>query len=245
MWTALLDLLVPRDCAGCHVPFPVGDRRGPLCRRCGPALCGLPRPCWPVPAPRDLAEPWAVAAYHGPVRAALIAYKERDRHELATPLGAALARSVAGALREVVPAGWSAAGRPVVLVPVPGRRARRRRRGDDPLTGLVRVAVAGLRAGGVDARHIPALRHARPVADQAGLTATGRRENLAGAFAARSGTAAVPGMAAAGVPVVLVDDIVTTGATLAESGRALRAVGVPVAACCVVAATRRRLGRGT
>lgn len=283
MWSAFLDLLLPRDCAGCHLLFPTGAKGGPLCGRCRSALCAAPRPHWPVPAPPHLAEPWAVAIYHGPVRAALLDYKEHGRRELAGPLGAALARSIAGVLlgqessagRESsagqespggpesqagrdwpgmsdprAEGGWSPSSAPrrpgpprcrVVLVPVPGRRASRLRRGDDPLLGLVRAAVPRLRTEGIEARQVAALRHRRRVADQAGLGAADRLANLGGALATRRRVAAVAAAAVAGVPVVLVDDIVTTGATLAESGRVLRAAGVPVAGCAVVAATPRHL----
>jgi predicted amidophosphoribosyltransferase len=71
------------------------------------------------------------------------------------------------------------------------------------------------------------------VQDSAGLRIDERRANLAGAMAAR------PAPNACG-PVVVVDDIVTTGATLAEAIRALRCAGWPVTGAAVVAATPRR-----
>ncbi|MFD7735507.1 ComF family protein [Kitasatospora phosalacinea] len=80
------------------------------------------------------------------------------------------------------------------------------------------------------------LRHSRPVADQAGLGAAERRRNLDGALA-------VPARVAprlAGHRLVLVDDLVTTGASLAEAARALRAAGCPPRAAATVAATARR-----
>jgi predicted amidophosphoribosyltransferase len=87
---------------------------------------------------------------------------------------------------------------------------------------------------GVAAR--PLLAPTRSVADQAGLDTSGRARNLAGALAARR--------CADGLRVVVVDDVVTTGATLAEATRALRAAGAEVLGAAVVAATvRRRPGR--
>jgi len=81
---------------------------------------------------------------------------------------------------------------------------------------------------------VPALEHRRRVADQAGLTATDRAANLTGALQAR--------LDLHGVRVIIVDDVVTTGATLAEAARALRAAGAEVLAAAVIAATERHTG---
>ena len=74
----------------------------------------------------------------------------------------------------------------------------------------------------------------RAVADQAGLDAAERAANLGGAPAARRPLD--------GLPVVVVDYVMTTGATLVEAARALREAGAAVRGCAVVAATRRRRG---
>jgi predicted amidophosphoribosyltransferase len=123
-----------------------------------------------------------------------------------------------------------------VLVPAPSRGAALRSRGDDPTLGLARGAARRLTRAGQAAAVVPALRLSRSTADQAGLGAQERAANLAGA-------ARVPRRlqaAVAGRPVVLVDDVVTTGATLVESTRALRAAGAVVVGAAVVAATARR-----
>jgi predicted amidophosphoribosyltransferase len=79
---------------------------------------------------------------------------------------------------------------------------------------------------------VTALRQLRPVADQAGLTAAGRLANLTGAVAVAPGRAGLLAFA----PVVLVDDLVTTGASLTVSARAVSVAGGRVAGAAVVAA---------
>jgi predicted amidophosphoribosyltransferase len=79
---------------------------------------------------------------------------------------------------------------------------------------------------------VQALEHRRRVADQAGLSAADRAANLGGAIQARFDLL--------GHRVIVVDDVITTGATLAEAARALRAAGAEVPAAAVVAATERR-----
>jgi len=162
----------------------------------------------------------AAAEYEGVWRACLIAYKERRAWRLSVPLGVALAWSTAGLLPD--------AG-PVVLAPVPSAPATVRERGEDVTWRLAREASRWLRRAGVDARPSRVLRHCRAVGDQSHLDAAGRERNLAGGMVALEGT----------VPVIVVDDITTTGATLREAVRAVRAAGRPIRGAAVVAATRR------
>jgi predicted amidophosphoribosyltransferase len=103
------------------------------------------------------------------------------------------------------------------------------------LLRTVRAAAAVLRRRGVRTSVVPALRVSGRPEDQAGLDATERARNLAGRFVVRSGAAP------ARRTVVLVDDVITTGATAREAQRALEATGTEVAGIAVVAATRRRL----
>jgi Predicted amidophosphoribosyltransferases len=121
----------------------------------------------------------------------------------------------------------------VLLVPVPSARAAVRARGHDPALRITIAAVRELRARRLRVRCLDVLRQTRGVADQATLTATERLANLAGALSvARPATVQ-------GRRLLIVDDVITTGATLAEAARALRAAGAHVLAVAVVAATIR------
>jgi predicted amidophosphoribosyltransferase len=114
-----------------------------------------------------------------------------------------------------------------------------RERGDTPITGLCRAAVAGLaERPGPALRVAPALRHTRRVQDQAGLGTTERRGNLDGALSV------IPlwQNVVRGRRCLLVDDVVTTGATLAEAARALRAAGSADVVAASLAATQRTRG---
>ncbi|WP_242903273.1 ComF family protein [Actinomadura terrae] len=99
------------------------------------------------------------------------------------------------------------------------------------------AALHHLRAHGVNATKTPALRQRRRVDDQAGLNATERAANLAGALEVN------PRTDMTGRRVLLADDVITTGASLAESARALRAAGAEVTAAATVAATPLRRPR--
>jgi predicted amidophosphoribosyltransferase len=221
---ALLDLVLPSDCFGCARPG------SPACRECVGRLAGLARPRLPTPAPPGLPVPYAVADYAGSVRAMILAYKERGATVLRPVLAGALARAVAAA------AGAHGSERPV-LVPVPSSAAARRRRGADVVAVLAASAARLLARDGRDVSVAQVLTHGRRVRDSAGLSAAERAGNLASALVADRRAGALDGR-----QLVVVDDVVTTGATLAEAARALRAAGLEVIGAATIAATRRSPG---
>ncbi|EKX61641.1 hypothetical protein STRIP9103_03650 [Streptomyces ipomoeae 91-03] len=178
-----------------------------------------------MPEPFGLPVVYAAARYGGAVRATLLAHKERGALALAEPLGAALAGAVWAGLGE----GWAGVGRgggggpeePVLLVPVPSAPHAVRARGHDPTRRIALVAARVLRRAGVSARVAGVLRQRRVVVDQAGLGSRQRLVNLAGALEVVGGAAP---LSLGGGRVVLVDDLMTTGASLAEAARAARTV---------------------
>jgi predicted amidophosphoribosyltransferase len=228
-WSALADLVLPRTCAGCGLPGSA------LCRRCG-ALFARPHLATPRRFPEGFPPTVAAGAYDGPVRPAVLAFKERGRAELAHPLGAALALAVA-AVVSAVP-GPPPPG--VLLVPVPSSAAALRTRGRDHVRELTVRAVRELRAAGLPAAQGRLLRRRGRVRDSAELAAGQRRANLAGTFALAPAAGTVDGV------LVLVDDVVTSGATLTEAGSVLAGLvppgGPPVLGAVVAATPRQRAG---
>jgi predicted amidophosphoribosyltransferase len=222
---ALLALAVPVECPGCGAV----DVR--LCSRCGAALAA-PAGRVPLTAPLPVTT-WACAPYGGVVARCVVAWKDRGRLDLTTALGAALARAVDAALANApaVPGGR------IVLVPVPSSAAARRARGADVTAALARAARADLRRRGLVVGVRPALYQRRRVADQAGLGAGARRANLAGALGVRRTSRSRLRTAV----VVLVDDIVTTGATAAEACAVLAEQGARVVGVAAACWTPRRL----
>lgn len=230
---AASDLLLGGSCLGCATP---GRLLCPACR------AGLPTtavPHWPTPTPAGLATPWAAAPYDGLLRALVLGHKEHRLLALTPVLGALLAISVAAALDDVEAGAGAGPGvPPVLLVPVPSRRAAVRARGHDPMLATARAAT---RALGPAATVAPLLRTRVGVVDQAGLDREHRRANLAGSMAARTGALRSLARRGTAAHVVVCDDVLTTGSTAREAQRALAAVGVGVVAVAVVAATARRV----
>jgi predicted amidophosphoribosyltransferase len=194
---------------------------------CGPGACDL--------------SVRAAARFEGALRELVTAYKDEGRHDLGGLLGGLLSGVLSTLLLgDPVVRAALRRGEVVHVVPVPPSPAARRRRGGDPVGELAGRAVAAVRGPppGERSRLVltRGLGHGRRVADQSRLSRTERRENLHGALVVRPRHAGP----LAGATVVVVDDVVTTGATLREAARALRVAGVVHVAAVTVAATPPR-----
>jgi ComF family protein len=206
MWARALDAVYPRTCAGCgDGPWPfcarcVRDLRPlqpPWCERCGrPSLASVPR-CDDCP-PTSLTSVRAAFAYAGPARRAVHRLKFSGWRDVAAALAAAMAEGCELPRIDVIT--W-----------VPLARRRRAERGYDQARALA-VALAGR----VDRPVVRLLRRPLPTVPQARRSRVDRRTAMHGAFR----TVRVPPSR-----VLLVDDVLTTGATLGAAAEALRAGG--------------------
>lgn len=225
-----LEVLLPVECAVC---------RAPGTSLCAPCRMHLRRSCahpFEASSAAPLLEPTvpvtAAGRYGHELATCLLAFKNGGRTDLAPVLEACLAAALHRAA-----AGWAspAAGDAgaVLLVPVPTAPAALRRRWFDP----VRLLLEGCsRRGVLPAGTEPArsLRRTRPgtaavAAAQKRLGTAGRRAGPAGSMRASPRP---------GARCVVVDDVLTTGATLSEAARALRAGGADVVGAVVLAAVR-------
>ena len=221
-------LVLPMHCVACGTPAPT-DRRWPLCEACGREMAELiAAPYCPLCGRR--AGPYTVGPqgclfcrmypvrfgaavrlgpYEGPLKALILRCKYEPQVVIAQVLGRLLAERLA-----LVP--WR--DDVDVVVPVPLHWRRRVRRGFNQAQVLAdEVARGAPRTGGKVTRR---LRRRRPTPHQTNLPSAQRHTNVRGAFAARGRSDGLRGRA-----VLLVDDVMTSGTTVAECTRVLRRAG--------------------
>jgi ComF family protein len=221
-----LEALLPADCLLCARPLP-WRQRGGVCPPCWDRVPWSPGVRFGQSGLRALL--WA-ADYDGPVRRLIRHLKFDGLDFLGRPLGEEMARR----LHPLLTAG--ALGRPDAVVPVPLHWWRRARRGFNQ-AALVGVACA--RTLGLPL--LPGALSRRGGGRQLGRTRRQRRSSLQDRFRSRSrpwpGGRAAP---LAGRTILLVDDVVTTGATLEACAAALRDAGSGEVIGCAVARTPGR-----
>lgn len=220
---ALRDLVWPAACVAC------GTAGQTLCVPCALDVMRVRDPRWHAPDPCPTSFPPTVTwgDYEGALRRIVVAHKDEDRLDAA--------RLLAGPLTEALTMALDGLADPV-LVPIPSSSRSRRRRGRDPV-----VDIIGQVRLDHDVPVAPALRQRRRVVDQARLDHVARRGNLHSALGMLPGWSRV----LSGRDVVLIDDVATTGATLAEATRAVLEApggGGEVNSLCaaVICATQRR-----
>jgi len=177
----------------------------PLCDACAPSFAVARS--WLEGTPV-----WYATEYGAPISRIMKAYKDQNRTALTTYLAPGLKQAVAEAAL-VLGECW-------ICFP-PRNRANFQKRGFDPVARLITGAEKSV------PRQLPSsiLRFHRQVRDQRRLNKPGRESNISGSMKA------IPGSKR----VLLVDDVMTTGSTLKECTRALRAAGYEVAGICVLA----------
>lgn len=212
---ALVELFLPRPCAGCGGETAAG---GVLCTSCQEHLRQVPRR---VERPQPLGFPaWALGPYSDTRRGVIIAMKERGHRAVRAHLGAVFAAGIdyLRARGDIPETG--------LLVPAPTRVSSVRRRGGDPVASLCQAAAARLPGWAV----VNALSTAESSADQSELSAAERADNMRTAVLLRPAARELVGKS-----VLLVDDVITTGATLRASAARVWAIGGDVAGAIVLA----------
>ena len=218
--TRAMDLAFPGVCVGC------GREGLPLCPACVPALnARIDEPAGvPIGLPGDIPDSllqveWC-ASFRGTVRAALHAIKYGAEQRVAGPLGQAVARR------------WARVGvGGDLIVHVPVHADRRRKRGYDQAELIARSAAQHL---GLPHRSV--LERHRATAAQFDLDRRDRATNVVGAFHVQQERRASSDIR--GRWVVLVDDVLTTGATLSACATALEAAGAMGVSAITVARER-------
>ena len=227
----MADLALGTACLGCGTPGRA------WCGACDEGLPHHPFDATPIPCPRGLLPAVAVARYDGVVKQMILEHKERRRLGLVRPLSAMVAHAALAQMqRQAMPDDCA-----VVLVPVPSRPRAVRARGYDPTWQMTRAAGRLLAVTGRPVIAAPLLRTLPGLADQAGLNASQRSDNLRHSLACVSPEVRRLAARVRCAIVVVCDDVLTTGATAREAQRALEAIGLTVRGTAVVAAVRRKV----
>lgn len=200
-------------CDGCHDDLPRPG--GPCCSRCGLSLGSGTQCAGCLKAPPAFVRTVAACDYTYPLDAMLQRYKYHGRLEVAEIAAGLLASRLAG-----VPC-------PDLLIPMPLHATRLAERGFNQAAEIARLLGKQLDVP----VNLGACRRIRITTPQAGLSLRRRMRNLRGAFDCRCDLV--------GLRIALVDDVMTSGASLGELARVVRQAGASEVECWVVARTQR------
>lgn len=233
-YDAAMSLLLPRRCPICNATLPDRQRAWcasceagmriydrPVCRECRRFLPNGNASCPTTHDPGDPSVVYAVGAFDGAFGVMVHALKYDSFREVAEPLGKLMADRVA--TRDFT-----------TIVAVPTSAKKKRKRGYGHAEEIGRACAEALGCTWIPDAFVLT----RRVADQTRLNAAQRRANMTGAFAIREGLSFVD------AEVLVVDDVLTTGATLGEAGRVLRTAGAKAISGAVVALNLSMQARG-
>lgn len=217
IWSDVADLMLSRACAACA-------RLGPVvCVECWDRAVDIRR--HEVPS-ADLPPVVVGTRYDGLGRDAVQALKDRGVLAMTDAVGGWLAVAIAALMTSQVP---------TVLVPIPAHRRSVAARGVDTLHRIGTHAAALLRDGGHTVQLVPALERTVDRGRQVGMTADDRRSAVRATMSVRRGALRHRSCSA----LIVIDDVVTTGATVSEAVRALRADGFEVEGIAAACGTPR------
>ena len=221
IFSALTSLVFPKICIYCQVEF------APLCLKC--------QQVWLAPVQRRYVKGLAVnstLAYNAASSRIVIQAKE-SRNRVAQFW---MARALSTALEKFELENSALSISHCLLVPIPSNKSAIRRRGGSFLHPILdKLVELQKQENGVRWRWKELLIHQKSVRDQSELSYTARQSNMAGAFRVRSDELIEAR------PILLIDDVVTTGATLDSAFRALRERNLTVLGAATVCASAHRL----
>ena len=220
IYDTLFDFLFPPRCPACGAYV---ESRGGWCPACLAATLRVRRLPLSVEHAGVLAGAWAFGLYHGALRELLLPLKFKKRRD-----GLAAIHSFLAAAEESLP---FADCMPEIVVPVPLFAEKEKERGGNQTEMIFRDWLTA--QGWVWRR---ALIRTRATVPQYGLSAVQRVENIKGAFSVADDLRADE---IVGKHVLLVDDIFTTGATIAECARVLRKAGAAEVVSWTLASDRQ------